>query len=155
MAAQMNPIWNQWMTGHATNDMLPGKGRDTIQPTSQDGGTTSSSNSDSATISANDFLTLLVTEMKNQDPTANTDPNEYINQLVQVNSLEQLISINQTLTADSSATSPGGAVKAPGIPQPLSNLEAPRLEGGNLTVPVSNPAAQRVAASLGAHTSSL
>ena len=42
--------------------------------------------------------------MKNQDPTANTDPNEYINQLVQVNSLEQLISINQTLTTDSTAT---------------------------------------------------
>jgi flagellar basal-body rod modification protein FlgD len=52
----------------------------------------------SATISANDFLSLLVTEMQNQDPTANTDPNEYINQLVQVNSLEQLININQTLT---------------------------------------------------------
>lgn len=51
----------------------------------------------SATVSANDFLTLLVTEMKNQDPTANTDPNEYINQLVNVNSLEQLIDIDQTL----------------------------------------------------------
>ncbi len=54
--------------------------------------------SDGATISANDFLTLLVTEMKNQDPTANNDPNAYVNQLVQVNSLEQLININQTLT---------------------------------------------------------
>ncbi len=53
--------------------------------------TDTSNPSDSATISANDFLTLLVTEMQNQDPTATTDPNEYINQLVQVNSLEQLI----------------------------------------------------------------
>lgn len=67
---------------------------------------TSNSNSDSATISANDFLTLLVTEMRNQDPTAATDPNEYINQLVNVNSLQQLISINQNLSTalgDSSA----------------------------------------------------
>ena len=56
----------------------------------------SDTSSSSATISANDFLTLLVTEMKNQDPTADQDPNEYINQLVQVNSLEQLIDINQT-----------------------------------------------------------
>ena len=63
----------------------------------------SSSTSSSATISANDFLTLLVTEMQNQDPTADTDPNEYINQLVQVNSLEQLISINQTLSTDLSS----------------------------------------------------
>lgn len=59
---------------------------------------TNGSDSSSATISANDFLTLLVTEMQNQDPTADTDPNEYINQLVQVNSLEQLISINQNLS---------------------------------------------------------
>jgi flagellar basal-body rod modification protein FlgD len=60
--------------------------------------TSSTSSSDSATISANDFLTLLVTEMQNQDPTADVDPNEYINQLVNVNSLEQLIDINQNLT---------------------------------------------------------
>src|SRR5271169_4933892 len=64
------------------------------------GNTPPSDPSDSgATISANDFLTLLVTEMQNQDPTADTDPNEYINQLVQVNSLEQLIDINQNLSA--------------------------------------------------------
>jgi flagellar basal-body rod modification protein FlgD len=60
-----------------------------------------------ATISANDFLTLLVTEMQNQDPTADTDPNEYIDQLVQVNSLEQLIDINQTLTTDLGSTTAG------------------------------------------------
>ena len=59
---------------------------------------TTGSTDDSSTISANDFLTLLVTEMQNQDPTATQDPNEYINQLVQVNSLEQLIDINQNLT---------------------------------------------------------
>jgi flagellar basal-body rod modification protein FlgD len=57
-----------------------------------------STKSSASGITANDFLTLLVTEMKNQDPTANTDPNQYINQLVNVNSLQQLISINETLT---------------------------------------------------------
>lgn len=67
-----------------------------------------SSSAASAGISANDFLTLLVTELKNQDPTANTDPNQYINQLVSVNSLEQLININQTLT-----TGLGGAATKP------------------------------------------
>ena len=64
-----------------------------LQPMS---GTASTSGSSSG-ITSNDFLNLLVTEMKNQDPTATTDPNEYINQLVNVNSLEQLISINQEL----------------------------------------------------------
>ncbi|MGD0731386.1 MAG: flagellar hook capping FlgD N-terminal domain-containing protein [Terracidiphilus sp.] len=84
-------------------------------------GSTDSSDSSSATISANDFLTLLVTEMQNQDPTADTDPNEYINQLVQVNSLEQLIDINQNLStalgdgssgSDGTATTQAGGAKA-------------------------------------------
>jgi flagellar basal-body rod modification protein FlgD len=76
---------------------------------SSSGSTSGSSAADSdASITANDFLTLLVAEMKNQDPTADTDPNAYIDQLVQVNSLQQLIQINQDLGGlggDSSTTS--------------------------------------------------
>jgi flagellar basal-body rod modification protein FlgD len=127
----------------------------------------SSTSSDSATISANDFLTLLVTEMKNQDPTADTDPNEYINQLVNVNSLEQLVSINQTLTTDlgsstSDATSSTTAAKANStqaqaqssssgasttVSGALSTATA-KLAPGNLGIPAANPAAQSVAESL-------
>jgi len=58
----------------------------------------SSSSTNGSTITASDFLTLLVTELKNQDPTQPTDPNAYIQQLVGVNSLQQLISINQDLS---------------------------------------------------------
>ena len=61
----------------------------------------SSSDQNSSMITANDFLTLLVTELKNQDPTANTDPNAYVDQLVQVNSLQQLIQIDQNTTGTS------------------------------------------------------
>jgi len=130
-------------------------------------GTSSSSNS-SATISANDFLTLLVTEMKNQDPTAQTDPNEYINQLVNVNSLEQLISINQTLTtnlgstptantsrATASAQATGASAQAqtatPGAATTVRgaiSAAANKLAPGNLSTPAVNPAAQRVAQAL-------
>jgi flagellar basal-body rod modification protein FlgD len=127
----------------------------------------SSTSSDSATISANDFLTLLVTEMQNQDPTADTDPNEYINQLVNVNSLEQLISINQTLTTaygnsttssngsttSAQATSAGAQTQqvspraATTLPGALSTVAA-KLAPGNLSIPAANPAAQNVAQSL-------
>jgi flagellar hook assembly protein FlgD len=59
------------------------------------GGTTSgNSSAGSVDITANDFLTILVAELQNQDPTSDQDPNEYVDQLVQINSLEQLISIN-------------------------------------------------------------
>ena len=61
----------------------------------------STSSKESGEVSSSDFLTLLVTELKNQDPTQPTDPNAYIQQLVGVNSLQQLISINQELQGTS------------------------------------------------------
>jgi flagellar basal-body rod modification protein FlgD len=72
----------------------------------------SSSNSptSTATITANDFLQLLVTELQNQDPTANTDPNEYVDQLVQVNSLQQQIQMNQTLDGGPTLTGANSGV---------------------------------------------
>lgn len=73
--------------------------------TSNAASSTDSNSQDSSMITANDFLTLLVTELKNQDPTANTDPNAYVDQLVQVNSLQQLIQINQNTTT--AAGTPG------------------------------------------------
>src|SRR5260370_21177766 len=63
----------------------------------------------SGTITSSDFLTLLVSELKNQDPTKPTDPNAYIQQLVGVNSLQQLIAINQGLTSIEPASSGTGA----------------------------------------------
>jgi flagellar basal-body rod modification protein FlgD len=85
-------------------------------------GASGSAAGEASTISANDFLTLLVTEMKNQDPTANTDPNAYINQLVGVNSLEQLIDINQNLSTalGDSGTATGHSVTGHGMTSPPS-----------------------------------
>jgi flagellar basal-body rod modification protein FlgD len=58
--------------------------------------TSTSAAADSSDLTSSDFLTLLVSELQNQDPTQPADPNAYITQLVQVNSLQQLIQINQT-----------------------------------------------------------
>ncbi len=134
--------------------------------------------STASSISSNDFLTLLVTEMKNQDPTAQTDPNEYVNQLVQVNSLEQLIEINQNVSSalvspGSGGTGPvsGKAVIASGAQGtskalsaqtcaeiPMSNASSAKEAGsyrtslpaapGNLSVPRAIPAAHRIAQGL-------
>ena len=96
-------LFNHAMT--ATQALIGNHVEAADSSTTTSGSTGSDSSDDSsATISANDFLTLLVTEMQNQDPTADTDPNEYINQLVEVNSLEQLIDINQTLSTDLGGT---------------------------------------------------
>lgn len=127
-----------------------------------------STTSGSAGISANDFLTLLVTEMQNQDPTAATDPNEYINQLVQVNSLEQLININQTLSGALGTTTATDSSASGGVTQDVSKAESPldtpgpapagnsnsqnlnTAVTGNLGIPPENAAANRVAHALGA-----
>jgi flagellar basal-body rod modification protein FlgD len=135
------------------------------------------SGSKSSTISSNDFLTLLVTEMKNQDPTSQTDPNQYVNQLVQVNSLEQLIQINENLSTALTASGSGGTGSgtghavtasglhgaAPGLPAPSSaamptssagreqavshRISIPAMSG-NLSVPRQIPAAHRIAQAL-------
>src|SRR3569833_3107381 len=119
MATSAQGIWYQ-VSPSTTESKLPKvKANSTQQESSSSGSATS--------IAANDFLTLLVTEMKNQDPTATTDPNEYVNQLVQVNSLQQLISINETLkkatgsdsdvaahaSKEVSAFRPGAATQSP------------------------------------------
>ncbi len=113
----------------------------------------STGSADSSTISANDFLTLLVTEMQNQDPTADTDPNEYIDQLVQVNSLEQLIDINQTLTTaypstTSSASSTDSTAKPSSTTDSASVLAAKKLQptaGSSLATLVSALSSQSTA----------
>lgn len=71
--------------------------------------TTPSDAAGSSNITSNDFLTLLVSELKNQDPTQPTDPNQYITQLAQVNSLQQLISINQGIGTLNGAISGAGS----------------------------------------------
>jgi flagellar basal-body rod modification protein FlgD len=133
------------------------------------------STANASTISANDFLTLLVTEMKNQDPTAATDPNEYINQLVQVNSLEQLIDINQNLStalgisgANAQQSSTPERPESSNSPLPNSTIAggpnghtggasshaanpaavSARTIPGNLSVPLTSPSAQRVGQAL-------
>jgi flagellar basal-body rod modification protein FlgD len=75
----------------------------TARDATTNGDGTTNSTTDNSTITSNDFLTLLVNELKNQDPTQPTDPNAYISQLVGVNSLQQLIQINQGLTSFESA----------------------------------------------------
>ena len=74
----------------------------TINPTPSATGTPSSSSSvntaaQSATVNYNQFLQLLVTELQNQDPTAPTDPTQYMSQLASFSSVAQQIQTNSKL----------------------------------------------------------
>ncbi len=140
-------IWTQHAASHALMGASPAP---LAGPANGNNGSDDNSDdsSSSATISANDFLTLLVTEMQNQDPTDETDPNEYIDQLVEVNSLEQLIDINQNLSTalgipdGSSAQESASATSAQVSPQ-AAGLTASTANGAPA---VLHPAASKASA---------
>jgi flagellar basal-body rod modification protein FlgD len=58
------------------------------------------------------FLTLLVQELQNQDPTEPMDSTQMVGQMISLNQLDQLASINQVVTnafGSSSASAAGSA----------------------------------------------
>ena len=73
-------------------------GMTTGKLTAVDSGTQAGSGSLSAGGLGTTFLSLLVQEMKNQDPTQPMDPTAMVGQMISLNQLDQLISINQNLT---------------------------------------------------------
>jgi flagellar basal-body rod modification protein FlgD len=59
----------------------------------------SSTAGNSPTVNYNEFLQLLIAEMKNQDPTSPMDPTTSISQLASFSQVEQQVQTNSTLTA--------------------------------------------------------
>src|SRR5215469_12580957 len=67
----------------------------------------STSNSNTTQLQGDDFMKLLLTQLRSQDPLQPMDPTEFVAQLVQLNSLQQLIGIHQLLqSATGTSTTP-------------------------------------------------
>lgn len=62
-------------------------------------GASAAGSTNSSTVDYNQFLQLLVSELKNQDPTSPTDPTQYMSQLASFSSVEQQVQTNSTLSA--------------------------------------------------------
>lgn len=69
--------------------------------TSSDNNTTVSNTTSSSDIKS-EFLTLLVTQLKNQDPLNAVDQKDMLTQLAQFSSLEQMQNLTQTLSSSNS-----------------------------------------------------
>jgi flagellar basal-body rod modification protein FlgD len=65
---------------------------------------TTSASSSSDTSIGSTFLSLLSTELQNQDPTAPVDSTAMVGQMISLNQLDQLISINQAITGNNTGT---------------------------------------------------
>jgi len=88
------------------------------------GNSGSTTGSTSASSLESTFLSLLVTELQNQDPTQPVDPTQMVSEMISLNQLDQLININQTLSAltgtpssssNSTSAQTSGAAAASGI----------------------------------------
>lgn len=77
-----------------STNILKSAKKTTSANTSTNSATTTSSG---ANADKNVFMTLLVEQLKHQDPLAPQDGSAFVAQLAQFNSLEQLTSINQRL----------------------------------------------------------
>ena len=58
------------------------------------------------------FLTLLVQELQNQDPTAPMDSTQMVGQMISLNQLDQLASINQVVTNALGSSQPVSATSS-------------------------------------------
>jgi flagellar basal-body rod modification protein FlgD len=103
-----------------------------------------------------DFLTLMITQLRNQDPFKPLDPTEYVGQLAQFSQVSGLTEINQNVTAltDSlrgnqvldGAALIGRTVIAPGneVYLPAAEGDLPRGPQGLIDVPAGASAVQLV-----------
>jgi flagellar basal-body rod modification protein FlgD len=71
----------------------------TSTPPATGAGTPSSSPASSPTVNYNQFLQLLIAEMKHQDPTSPMDPTQSISQLASFSQVEQQVQTNSKLSA--------------------------------------------------------
>lgn len=90
--------------------------------------------SGSSIVGKDEFLKLMITQLKNQDPLNPTDGTEYTAQLAQFSSLEQLININQNLENQSTQDSLSSRVSAAGFIG-----KSVRVSGSNLSLNGGTP----------------
>jgi flagellar basal-body rod modification protein FlgD len=84
-------------TVHAAN------GSAATQPTTPTSGSSSSSSSSSTAVSGTtlggtDFLTLMLAQLKNQDPTSPVDSNTFLNQLAELSQVQGITQLNTSFT---------------------------------------------------------
>ena len=94
----------------------------------------------------NNFLSMLMTQLKNQDPTSPMDTNQFTSELVQFSSVEQQINTNTSLTQLIQLTQGGEVMQASAMTgkQVTASSDHVPLQNGKGTIQFSTTTAQPV-----------
>jgi len=97
-----------------------------------------------------DFLSMLMTQLQNQDPTSPMDSNAFTSELVQFSSVEQQINTNTSLTQLIQLTQAGEVMQSSAMLGHAVTVTSPNLvlQNGAGTVNFTAPAAEPVAISI-------
>src|SRR5271165_3791682 len=111
--------------------------------TGSSGSSSSSSAAGGVTLGGTDFLTLMLAQLKNQDPTSPVDSNTFLTQLAQLSEVQGITSLNTSFSALSSSLSSSQALQASSLlgHQALVSSGTATLTaaGGTVTGAVSVP----------------
>jgi flagellar basal-body rod modification protein FlgD len=105
-------------------------------------GASSSSGVNAATLGGTDFLTLMLAQLKNQDPTSPVDSNTFLTQLAQLSEVQGINTLNTSFSALSTAMTSAQTMQASSllghqalVTSPTANLTT----GGTVTGAVAVP----------------
>jgi len=115
----------------ATNPVSYGSAAAAATASSSSGATSSSSTNSSQSPEATkqEFISLLVAQLQNQDPLNPSDGTQFLSQLTEINSFEQLLYIRQDLDQISAQDTPTSASGASSGPPPPESPNAAAASG--------------------------
>jgi flagellar basal-body rod modification protein FlgD len=130
-------------TGTGTNGTNGATGTNGTGNTGSTGSSDSSGGvNGAATLGGTDFLTLMLAQLKNQDPTSPVDSNTFLSQLAQLSEVQGITSLNTSFSSLSSSLSSSQALQASSllghqalVATPTTTVAAGATVSGAVSVP--------------------
>jgi flagellar basal-body rod modification protein FlgD len=119
-----------------------GTGTGATKGTGSSGSSSAAGVTGAATLGGTDFLTLMLAQLKNQDPTSPVDSNTFLTQLAQLSEVQGINTLNTSFSTLSGSMTSSQALQASSllghqalVTSPTANLTAGGTVTGAVTVP--------------------
>src|SRR5208282_6043538 len=124
---------------HAATPTTPAAGSASTSSSSTSG---AAGGTGGVSLGGTDFLTLMLAQLKNQDPTSPVDSNTFLSQLAELSEVQGITSLNTSFSALSSSLSSSQALQASsllGHQAQVASSTATLAAGGTVTGAVNVP----------------